>query len=142
MRDQKQAVWISAIVTALAAIVGLFFAVLVSTGITRPVRRLLEGTREIEAGHLDKSIVVTTRDEIGQLSSAFNRHDRAVARTMQRIRETFGKYIDPQVAEGLIDQPALAATEGQRRIMTVMFCDMKGFTDFSEGMTHKVSSRS
>jgi adenylate cyclase len=37
--------------------------------------------------------------------------------------------------EGLIDQPALAATEGQRRIMTVMFCDMKGFTALSEGMT-------
>ena len=37
--------------------------------------------------------------------------------------------------EGLIDQPALAATERQRRIMTVMFCDMKGFTALSEGMT-------
>ncbi|QOZ25717.1 hypothetical protein XH93_20465 [Bradyrhizobium sp. CCBAU 51753] len=26
------------------------------------------------------------------------------------------------------------ATEGQRRLMTVMFCDMKGFTSMSEGM--------
>ncbi len=53
----------------------------------------------------------------------------------ERIRETFGRYIDPRVVEGLIDQPALAATEGRRRIMTVMFCDMKGFTALSEGMT-------
>src|SRR5499426_503508 len=47
MRDQQQAMLISAIVTALAAIVGLIFAILVSLGITRPVQQLLEGTREI-----------------------------------------------------------------------------------------------
>jgi len=56
-------------------------------------------------------------------------------RHKERIRQTFGRYIDPRVVEGLIEQPAVAATEGQRRVMTVMFCDMKGFTALSEGMT-------
>src|SRR6516165_9721830 len=56
-------------------------------------------------------------------------------RHKERIRETFGRYIDPRVVEGLINQPKLAAAEGQRRVMTVMFCDMKGFTTLSEGMT-------
>ena len=134
MRDQQRAIWISATVTLLAAILGLVVAMLVSGGITRPVRRLLEGTREVEAGHLEGSIDVTTRDEIGQLSSAFNRMV-AQLRHNARIRETFGKYIDPKVVEGLLDRPALAAADGQRRVMTVMFCDMKGFTGFSEGVT-------
>jgi class 3 adenylate cyclase len=35
----------------------------------------------------------------------------------------------------LLDQPALVATQGQHRVMTVMFCDMKGFTTLSEGVT-------
>src|SRR4030088_2904581 len=52
-----------------------------------------------------------------------------------RVRETFGKYIDPRVVEGLIDRPTLTAAEGQRRVMTVLFCDLKGFTSLSEGMT-------
>jgi class 3 adenylate cyclase len=134
MRDQQQAITVSAIVTALAAIFGLIFAILVSGGITRPVRRLLEGTRAVEAGRLDGSIAVTTRDEIGQLSAAFNRMVDQL-RQNERIRETFGRYIDPKVVEGLIDQPALAATEGQRRVMTVMFCDLKGFTSLSETVT-------
>src|SRR6201999_554556 len=55
-------------------------------------------------------------------------------RQKEEMRRTFGRYIDPRVAEGLINQSA-AATEGQRRTMTVMFCDMKGFTALSEGMT-------
>ena len=77
---------------------------------------------------------MTTRDEIGQLSTAFNRMIERL-RQNQRIRETFGRYIDPRIAEGLLDQSAVAATEGQRRVMTVMFCDMKGFTSLSEGVT-------
>jgi adenylate cyclase len=132
--DQQQAMWITVIVTAIAAILGLLFAGLVGTGITRPVRLLLQGTREVEAGQLDRSIDVVTRDEIGQLSAAFNRMVEQL-RHKEQIRQTFGRYIDPRVVEGLIGQSAVAATEGQRRVMTVMFCDMKGFTALSEGMT-------
>ena len=132
MADQQRAIWIAVIVTAIAAILGLLFAGLVSTGITRPVRRLLEGTREVEAGQLDRSIDVVTRDEIGQLSAAFNRMVDQL-RHKEQIRQTFGRYIDPRVVEGLIDRSAVVATEGRRRVMTVMFCDMKGFTGLSEG---------
>jgi adenylate cyclase len=134
IRSQRRAIVISAIVTAVAALLGFAFAMLVGSGITRPILRLLEGTREVEAGRLDRSISVTTRDEIGELSAAFNRMIETLRRN-ERIRETYGRYIDPRVAEGLLEQPALAATEGQRRVMTVMFCDMRGFTTLSEGVT-------
>jgi HAMP domain-containing protein len=134
MVNQQQAIWITDIVTAIAAILGLLFAGSVGAGITRPVRRLLQGTREVEAGQLDRLIDVVTRDEIGQLTAAFNRMVGQL-RQKEQMRRTFGRYIDPRVAEGLINQSAAAVTEGQRRVMTVMFCDMKGFTGLSEGMT-------
>jgi adenylate cyclase len=134
IRNQRQTMVISGIITALAATIGLGFAWLVSSGISRPVRQLLEGTRHVEAGHLDKPISVTTQDEIGELSAAFNRMVQQLRRN-EHVRETFGRYFDPKIVEGIVDQPALAATEGQRRVMTVIFCDMKGFTRISEGVT-------
>ncbi|MGY4370976.1 class 3 adenylate cyclase [Bradyrhizobium sp. LB1.3] len=130
---QRQAMIISGIVTLLAAIVGFAFALLVSSGITRPVRLLLAGTREVEAGRFDKTITVSTQDEIGELAAAFNRMIEQL-RHNERIRETFGRYIDPKVVQGLIDRPEVAI-DGQRRVMTIMFCDMSGFTSMSEGMT-------
>ena len=133
VQKQRQAMVIAAVLTALAAALGLVFAVLVSGGMTRPVRRLLEGTRAVEAGHLDETLPVTSKDEIGHLTTAFNRMVEQL-RHKERIRETFGKYVDPRVVEGLIERPTLAA-EGQRRVMTVLFCDVKGFTTASEGMT-------
>jgi adenylate cyclase len=130
---QRQAIIISGIVTILAAVVGFAFALLVSSGITRPVQLLLAGTREVEAGRFDKTITVSTKDEIGELAAAFNRMIEQL-RHNERIRETFGRYIDPKVAQGLIDRPEVAI-DGQRRVMTIMFSDMSGFTAMSEGMT-------
>jgi class 3 adenylate cyclase len=133
VEKQHQVMLISVALTGLAAVLGLVFAALVSAGVTRPVRRLLEGAKAVEAGHLDGTLVATSRDEIGHLTTAFNQMVEQL-RLKERLRETFGKYVDPRVVEGLIEGPALAA-EGQRRVMTVMFCDVKGFTSTSEGMT-------
>ena len=134
MRNQNAAIVVSVILTVLASVVGLLFSFFVSTGITKPVRRLLDGTRAVEAGRLDGSIDVTTRDEIGQLTTAFNNMVEQL-RHKERLRETFGRYVDPRVVEGLIDRQSTAASDGERRVMTVLFCDMKGFTRLSEGMT-------
>jgi adenylate cyclase len=122
------------VLTLLASILGLIFSLFISTGITGPVRRLLDGTRAVEAGRLDGSIDVTTRDEIGQLTTAFNNMVEQL-RHKERLRETFGRYVDPRVVEGLIERQSLTASDGERRVMTVLFCDMKGFTSLSEGMT-------
>src|ERR1700753_1490915 len=134
MRDQQRTIAISGLLTALAAILGLTFALFVSSGITRPVRRLLDGTRAVGAGRLDGVIDVTTGDEIGELTRAFNAMVEQL-RKSEKMRETFGRYIDPRVIEALVDRPALPASDGQRRVMTVLFCDMKGFTSLSEAMT-------
>lgn len=134
MRDQNTAIVISVVLTLLAGILGLVFSFFISTGITGPVRRLLEGTQAVEAGRLDGSIDVTTRDEIGQLTKAFNNMVEQL-RHKERLRETFGRYVDPRVVEGLIERQSQTAFDGERRVMTVLFCDMKGFTRLSEGMT-------
>ena len=133
LHKQRELMIGAAALTALATILGVAFSLLVSAGMMRPVRRLVEGARAIEAGHLDQTLLVTSNDEIGHLTGAFNRMVEQL-RLKERIRETFGKYIDPQVVEGLIDRPALA-TSGQRRVMTTLFCDLVGFTSISEGMT-------
>lgn len=133
VQAQRQVTMMAAALTGFAAALGVAFSILVSNGVTVPVRRLLEGTRAVEAGRLDEVIAVTTRDEIGHLTAAFNRMVEQL-RLKERILDTFGRYIDPRVVKGLIDAPTLAA-EGQRRVMTVLFCDVAGFTTTSERMT-------
>lgn len=118
-------------VTIGTGLLGLLLGVIFTAGLVRPVRKLMAGAQAVEGGNLDIEVPVTSRDEIGMLSHSFNKmvHELKVK---ERIKETFGKYIDPRVVEELIQQPDLA---GERRVITVSFCDLAGFTAISELLT-------
>ena len=77
---------------------------------------------------------VTSKDEIGQLAEAFN-HMAEELRTKERIKDTFGKYLDPRVVARLIDTSQEDMDQAERRVATVLFSDLKGFTSMSEQLT-------
>ncbi len=131
---QRRVVAIGVALLAIAAVLGIMVAAAVTLGLVRPVRRLLLGTAAVESGALDTVIPITSRDEIGRLTQSFNSMVGEL-RVKARIRDTFGKYVDPRIVAGLLDRPELTDAKGSRREMTIFFCDMKGFTAFSEGMT-------
>jgi two-component system, NtrC family, nitrogen regulation sensor histidine kinase NtrY len=56
--------------------------------ITRPVRMLAAGAREIGAGHLDHRIEPETRDEFGSLVEAFNSMAGELARSQRRLERS------------------------------------------------------
>jgi len=131
---QRHAVVIGLVLLAIAVLLGMTVAAAVTLGLVRPVRRLLAGTAAVEDGALDTVIPITSRDEIGRLTQSFNSMV-AELRIKAQIRETFGKYVDPRIVAGLLDRSELTEVKGSRREMTVLFCDMEGFTSLSEGMT-------
>jgi class 3 adenylate cyclase len=131
---QSHVIDISMVLLLLAALAGGAIAAGVTRGLVRPVGRLLTGTEAVEKGELDTIVPVTSSDEIGRLTQSFNKMVSEL-RVKERIRDTFGKYVDPRIVAGLIDRPELVDPKGARREMTILFCDMQGFTSFSEGMT-------
>jgi len=60
------------IVTFFVIGLGGGIAILLAIGITKPVSQLMKGVNAISEGNLDYHIEVKSRDEIGQLASAFN----------------------------------------------------------------------
>ncbi|WP_341909857.1 adenylate/guanylate cyclase domain-containing protein [Ferrovibrio terrae] len=122
------------IVTILACALGLVAAGFITRSLVRPVKALLLGAQRIESGSLDVDLPVSSRDEIGQLTASFNVMVEEL-RKKERIRDTFGRYMDPRIVEGLLERPDLAHSEGERRVMTVLFCDMQGFTALSERLS-------
>lgn len=62
-------------------------------------------------------------------------------REARRIRETFRRYVSPEVVDLLLDHPDLAQTEGGRREVTVLFADVRGFTAYAESTPPEVVVR-
>ena len=132
--EQSRSVRYGIILLAAALAIGLVVAAAMTMNLVRPLRRLLKGAIAVQGGSLDTELPVTSRDEIGDLTAAFNAMVREL-RSKARVRETFGKYLDPRIVEGLIERPELLGSKGERRVMTVCFTDMQGFTSLSEGVT-------
>jgi adenylate cyclase len=55
-------------------------------------------------------------------------------REKKRTKETFKYYLDQHVVEQVINQPELLKLGGEKRELSVLFSDIRGFTSFSEKM--------
>lgn len=55
-------------------------------------------------------------------------------RTKGELRGLFGRYLSPVVLEALLRDPSKVTLGGERRHMTVLFSDLRGFTTMSEGL--------
>jgi len=121
----------SILLTTLATILGLTSAFVVTQRLVSGVRALARGAQAVEAGDLDATVAVRSRDEIGHLATTFN-HMVEGLRLKERIKETFGRYMDSRIVSKLLDSPQIVEPGGERREMTVMFIDLKNFTSISE----------
>jgi adenylate cyclase len=106
----------------------------VTRSVLRPVDRLLKATEAVKKGDLDARVPITSGDELGQLAGSFNEMMHGLSER-EALREAFGAYVDPDVAERVLEEGELI--EGQEREVTVMILDTWGFTE----LAHRSSAR-
>jgi adenylate cyclase len=115
----------------IACMIGLGISAVGSTRVVSGLRQLVASTRAIESGQKAVPVLIRSRDEVGELALAFNRMVEEL-RTRDRIKDTFGKFLDPRIVSRLIDS---GAEHAERRTLTVFFSDLKDFTAISEQLT-------
>jgi adenylate cyclase len=114
--------------------VGVVGAMGLATVLSRPIFRLVEGTRAIADGDLGVTLRVASRDELGVLTESFNRMARHL-REKEMIKRAFSRYVAREVVEEILKDPEHLILSGERREVTVLFCDMRGFTPLSERLS-------
>jgi adenylate cyclase len=133
-RRQAHVLQLSVGLFCVAALFGLGLFSVLTHRLDGALQRLLKATHAVEAGQLSIEVRVTSTDEIGQLAQSFNRMVVEL-RAKERIKDTFGKYIDPRIVSGLIGTSGTHADAAERRIITVFFSDIKSFSSLSEQLT-------
>jgi adenylate cyclase len=114
--------------TAVAFTISFELSVLLSKSILRPIGAMEHAIEQVRIGNLDVWVPVTTADELGELSAAFNQMIAGLAER-ERIREAFGTYLDHEVAEYILSDSY--RPEGFEADVSVLFCDVKNFTAFA-----------
>jgi class 3 adenylate cyclase len=133
-QDEAQLRLLDVSLTALAAILGLFFAALLTTGLVKPLRTLLAAARDVGDGELSVELTPSSNDELGELTKGFQEMVSQL-RLKEHIQETFGRFVDPRIVASLIEKTGDVGLAGERRKMTVMFSDIANFTTISERLS-------
>ena len=132
--QQARVLRLNVVLFVIAVVLGLALSAAGAKRLVQALWRVVEGAKAIEAGNLAARVPVTSRDEIGQLAEAFNRMAEELG-TKERIKDTFGKYVDPRIVARLIDTSKENIEQAERRVATILFSDLKNFTTMSEQLT-------
>ena len=101
-------------------IIGLGFMLLVDRWIVTPISRLTRSAQEITRGNLDLVVPVTSKDEVGALSEAFNQMAAAVREFRRSDRAKIHRYQRATQAafNSLPDAIAVIDLDGQVEVAT------------------------
>ena len=99
---------------------------------------LLDAVRRVGGGDFQPGAVTSRPDELGLVAWGIN--DMADGlRLRERIREAFGRFVSPQVANEFIEKYArpgrAAELGGRRRDVVLLFSDLRDFTPLSESLS-------
>ncbi len=108
-------------------------SLLIGFRVVRPLEVLRDGVMRIGGGELHHRIEVKTGDELETLASEFN--DMAARlldsyANVERVSQ-LKRFFSPQLAEQLVSSQGEDLTEDHRQEITVVFCDLRNFTEFS-----------
>jgi len=123
--------------TAAGLVLSFAGAVVIARRVTQPVLTIVQSARRVERGDYEHSVSVDSSDEIGELAGTFNTMTKGLAER-DRVRaelERVGRlkrFLSPQVAELIVSSGNEAMLASHRREITVVFCDLRGFTAFGE----------
>ena len=131
---ERRVFWLTIAATTSTVLLGLAVAALITNRLSKPVRSLASAMRDVQQGNLNIELPVGSADEVGRLTDSFNFFVKEL-RSKERMKQTFGKYIDPRILEHVLAQPGAEVVASGRRDMTVLFADLVGFTSLSERLS-------
>jgi class 3 adenylate cyclase len=114
---------------ALGVVATFLLGILLSRRITRPITALVHAAQGVAAGNLDHVLPVTTRDEIGALTSSFNTMIGGL-RERERMHDILGRFVSPTVARLVLSQPL--DLSGETKLLSILFTDLRDFTVLAE----------
>ncbi|MEM0970857.1 MAG: adenylate/guanylate cyclase domain-containing protein, partial [Verrucomicrobiota bacterium] len=102
-------------------------------GLSVPINELSQATLAIRSGELDIRVPVRGQDELAILSQSFN-HMAEDLGQKESYRKLLEKVSDEAVAQAMIDGSLNVELGGELKEVTILFCDIRGFTALTEDM--------
>lgn len=125
--------WRGVAAMGVAVLLALGIAVFLSGRVTRPLHVLAATVKRIGEGDLTAEARLETKDEFGEVADALNKMTRGL-RERDLLKGAMARYLSSQVAENIIQSGKMPELRGDRRKITVLFLDIRDFTQMADKM--------
>ena len=132
VREQRALVGIVVMLGGGGLLLAFGLSLFISRSLSSPVHELVGGTDEIRRGNFQVRVPVRSRDELGKLASSFNEMAGGLAQR-EKYRTILNMVADKKVAQRLMEEGKIELG-GELREVTVLFCDIRGFTALTQNM--------
>ena len=98
------------------------------------IQEISRKAAQVAQGNYGDPLPARSQDEIGRLTRTFN---DMVTGLKERdfVTDTFGRYVDPEIARKLLQRPEASRLGGEKREVVILFADIRGFTPLAEGLS-------
>lgn len=138
-------------ITALVIVLGMATAYLISTRITKPIKKLVAATDKMAVGDFRQTIEVKSQDEIGQLASSFRTMTTQLKEMFATVMQTSHSVVGASdqlstsvtTFEDLIARSNMATQEIESGSMTIASAaaeNARAMEEISQGVQHIASS--
>lgn len=143
-----------AVFSAISLVTALAMGAILSWSLIRPVRKIDVALARIADGDFNQQVQVPNRDEFGRLTVNLNRTsshlaslyeglselnaglEKKIEQQLAQLQRTerLRRYVSPQVADAILTGEAPVAFASVRRNLTILYSDIRGFTEMAERM--------
>lgn len=117
----------------ISLVLAVVFSSVMMSWISRPLAAVREALRNIGRGRMDADVDLRSNDEFGEVADAI---DGMRVGLMQRenLKGALASYVSEEVTQSILSGGNRPAVRGERKRITVLFADVRGFTGLSERM--------
>jgi adenylate cyclase len=119
--------------TILIIVLGIGMAFALGRRITQPIDKLVNASRAIGQGDYSFRFSERRKDELGLLMEAFNDMAQGMLEKTQ-VKSALSRYVSAGVAREILSNLDEVGLSGKRVEGSVLFADIKGFTQIAENM--------
>ena len=126
--------WNGAAALGISLVAAYFLASLASRRLAGPLITIRNAVERIAGGDYSQTLKITSKDEFGEVAAALNKMTRGL-QEREDLKSALSRYVSEDILNEIIYAGRPSELYSQRKKVTALFADVRGFTTFSEQLS-------
>ena len=126
--------WNGALALGVSLVAAYFLASFASRRIARPLITIRNAVERIAAGDYSQTLKLSSKDEFGEVANALNKMTIGLQQR-EDLKSALARYVSEDILNEIIYAGRPSELYSQRKKVTALFADVRGFTNFSEQLS-------